>query len=119
MQPSGRIDRLSIPCCLKPQCCLQAIACAGGLALWANVAAGYEEVVRLCVSWLNHPSLAVSDSCAAVLGATAAIAKSSPVLAAVCAVRLFLQALEWPVDGCCAIMCKHKEKVITSTVSSN
>ncbi|KAK9798183.1 hypothetical protein WJX73_010462 [Symbiochloris irregularis] len=64
---------------------LQAIACAGGLALWANAAAGYDEVVRLCVSLLSHASLTVSDAFAAVLGATAAAARNSPALKAAAA----------------------------------
>lgn len=61
----------------------QAVASAGGLALWANAGAGFEELLRLCVSWLNHASLAVSDAFAAVLGAAAAAAKHSSALAAV------------------------------------
>ena len=62
---------------------MQAIACAGGAALWVNAGAGYEELVRLCVAGLSHPSLAVSDAFAAALGATAAAAKTSAALAAV------------------------------------
>lgn len=85
---------------------MQAIACAGGLALWANAAAGYDEVVRLCVSLLNHASLTVCDAFASVLGATAAAAKNSPALLAV-PVPLYASCLCSMVDnGACR--CGHE-----------
>ena len=55
---------------------LRAISQAGGAALWANGASGYEEVVRLCVGMLEDDNRGVADGFACALGDIAAASRS-------------------------------------------
>ncbi len=62
---------------------LRAIAQAGGAALWANAAKGYEEAVQLCLAHLEDVSRATGDAFAGALGDLVSASKSAAALQAV------------------------------------
>ena len=67
---------------------LRSIAQAGGAALWANSAKGYEDAVQLCLAHLEDASRATGDAFAGALGDLVAASKSPAALQAVRALRL-------------------------------
>ncbi len=55
---------------------LRSIAQAGGAALWANSAKGYEDALQLCLAHLEDASRATGDAFAGALGDLVAASKS-------------------------------------------
>ena len=62
---------------------LQAVAEAGGAALWAAGGAGFEDAVRQCCGGLADPVRGVGDAWGSALGALAASGKSAAASQAV------------------------------------
>ena len=59
---------------------LRSIAQAGGAALWANSAKGYEDALQLCLAHLEDASRATGDAFAGALGDLVAASKSPAAL---------------------------------------
>ena len=73
---------------------LRSLAQAGGAALWANGAKGYEEAVQLSLTHLEDASRATGDAFAGALGDLVAASKSDAALQAV-------STLMSPQQSCC------------------
>ena len=78
--PYGGIHRHAL-CILSGV--LQAVAEAGGAALWAAGGAGFEDAVRLCCGGLADPARDVGDAWGSALGALAASGRTAAASEAV------------------------------------